>query len=230
MKISIIIPAYNEEKRLPRTLRKIKEFLKKKDWDWEIVVVDDGSSDSSARIARKEGAKVLRKEKNEGKGAAVKEGMLQAEGDFLFFTDADLSTPVEEIERFIPYLEDRYDIVIGSRALPDSQIIVHQNWGREKMGKIFNFLVRLFFSLPYRDTQCGFKGFRREVAKDIFSQLQTPGFSFDVEVLILAKERGYRVKELGVQWANSSESRVKIFSSPLSMLKELLILKWKRKK
>ena len=226
MRVSIVIPAYNEEKRLPSALKKIKEYLEGKDWESEIIVVDDGSLDKTALLAEKEGAKVLRNEKNMGKGYSVRKGILESRGDFIFFTDADLSTPIEETERFLNWLKNGYDMVIGSRDHPEAKILKRQSWGREKMGKIFNLIVRILFHLPYRDTQCGFKGFRREVAYILFRNLKTMGFAFDVEIILKARTLGFKIKELGVTWINSPQTTVKIFSAPIRMLKEILVLKW----
>ncbi len=229
MKVSIVIPAYNEENRLPATLKKITDYLKTKNLENEIIVVDDGSEDRTIQVAIREGVKILKNPKNIGKGYSVKRGVLSATGDYIFFMDADLSTPIEEIDKFLLYLEKYdYDIVIGSRASKDAEIIKHQAKLRERMGKIFNFFVRILFNLPYKDTQCGFKGFRKEVAKTLFPNIKIKGFAFDVEVLLKAREKNYRIKELGVRWINSPNSRVKISSSPLLMLGEIFLLKIKK--
>ena len=221
MKVSIIIPAYNEEKRLPQTLKRIKEFLRGENWESEIIIVDDGSEDRTTQVAIKEGIKVIKNSSNQGKGYSVKRGVEAAEGEYIFFTDADLSTPIEEIDGFLAWLEKEYDIVIGSRTHPEAKILRHQAKYRENMGKFFNLLVRMLFQIPFRDTQCGFKGFKKKVAKRLFRELSCRGFAFDVELIVKAWKAGYRIKEIGVTWINSPDSRVKLTSSPLSMLWEL---------
>ncbi len=225
MKISLIIPAYNEGTRLLHTIKRVKDYFREKPWESEIIVVNDGSRDNTGEIAKKERAKIVNNPTNKGKGFSVKRGIESAEGDYIFFTDADLSTPIEEIDKFVAYLEKGYDLAIGSRAHPEAKILRHQARQREIMGKIFNLLVRILFRLPYRDTQCGFKGFRKEAAKKLFSQLKCAGFAFDVEILLKARAAGYSIKEIGVTWINTPDSKVKLFSSPLSMLREILKLK-----
>jgi len=224
--LSIVVPAYNEEKRLGPSLEKIRGYLAAKPYAAEIIVVDDGSTDRTADIASAalEGrlpCRVLRREKNRGKGFSVREGVLAAGGQVILFTDADLSTPIEELDKFIQRLEEGFDIVIGSRALPGCDIRVPQAAPRQALGKFFNRLVRLFVLKGCLDTQCGFKMFRRAAAIDVFSRLRTRGFAFDVELLILAGKLGYRVGEVPVIWRNSPPSRVRIFRSSWQMLREL---------
>ena len=224
--LSIVVPAYNEEKRLGPSLEKIRGYLAAKPYAAEIIVVDDGSTDRTADIAGAalEGrlpCRVLRREKNRGKGFSVREGVLAAGGQVILFTDADLSTPIEELDKFIQRLEEGFDIVIGSRALPGCDIRVPQAAPRQALGKFFNRLVRLFVLKGCLDTQCGFKMFRRAAAIDVFSRLRTRGFAFDVELLVLAGKLGYRVGEVPVIWCNSPPSRVRIFRSSWQMLREL---------
>ena len=224
--LSVVIPAYNEEGRIAGSLEKILAHLAGKPFASEIIVVDDGSRDGTARAACEalEGRiayRVIRRDRNVGKGFSVKEGVLAASGEVVLVTDADLSTPIEELDRFLDLLEGGEDAVVGSRALPDSDVRVRQNLFRQTMGKAFNRLVRLFVLGGYRDTQCGFKAFRRGAARDLFSRLETAGFAFDVEVLVLCRKLGYGVREVPVVWLDSRPSRVRLFRGSLGMIKEL---------
>jgi dolichyl-phosphate beta-glucosyltransferase len=165
---------------------------------------------------------VIRREKNRGKGASVREGVLAASGEIILFSDDDLSTPIGEFDKLFAALQAGADVAIGSRALPESDIRIRQRRLRELMGKAFNLLVRLFVLKGYRDTQCGFKAFRRAAAMDLFSRLRTDGFGFDVEVLALCRELGYRVAEVPVVWSDSRPSRVRLVRGSLGMLGEIL--------
>lgn len=225
-RLSVVIPTYNKAVRLASGLGMVRSYLGGKPYAAEILVVDDGSTDGTAEVARAALAgggpsKVIRRERNLGKGASVREGVLAASGEIVLFCDDDMSTPIEELDKALAALEAGADVVIGSRALPDSEIRVRQRRPREWMGKAFNFLVRLFVLGGYRDTQCGFKAFRREAARDIFGRLRTTGFGFDVEVLVLCRELGYRVAEIPVVWCDARPSRVHIFKGSWGMLKEL---------
>jgi len=189
-------------------------------------VVDDGSPDRTASLARSILAdwplsEVISFEKNRGKGAAVKTGVLQARGELILLTDADLSTPIEELEKFWPLAGD-YEVVIGSRALPASELRIRQSRLRETMGKFFNLLVRWLVLPDFKDTQCGFKLFKRQAAREIFSRLKRTGVAFAVEALLLARKLGYKIAEVPVVWANSADSRVKLISSSAKMLLELI--------
>jgi dolichyl-phosphate beta-glucosyltransferase len=224
--LSIVIPAYNEEKRIGPSLGKILEYLKTKPFAAEVIVVDDGSRDKTSEVAGAalEGRvpfRTIRLEANHGKGSAVKAGVLASSGQVILFTDADLSTPIEELDKFLPRLDEGFDIVIGSRALPGCDIRSRQAAPREALGKLFNRLVRLSVMKGCPDTQCGFKVFRRSAAMDLFSRLQTKGFSFDVELLLLARKAGYRMAEVPVVWCNSRPSRVRIVRGSWQMLREL---------
>lgn len=230
--LSIIIPAYNEEKRLIPTLRKICAYLSRQDFSYEIIAVDDGSSDDTLKIMKdfarsNEHVVVLSNGQNRGKGYTVRNGMLAAQGRYVFFTDADLSTPIDEIEKCLPYLENGYDVVIGSRSLPDSDIVIHQPWYRETMGKIFNLLVNIVLLKGIIDTQCGFKGFKREAAQRIFSRCMINGFSFDVEALYLARKCNLKIKEVPIRWENSTLSKVSPIKHSIQMFKDLLGVKIK---
>jgi dolichyl-phosphate beta-glucosyltransferase len=226
MYLSVVIPAYNEEKRLPQTLEAVMAFLKKQPYESEIIVSDDGSQDRTAVLAGEilKGVpyKILRTPQNRGKGHAVRQGMLAAKGDFILFTDADLSTPIEEVSRFLERLQKDQDVVIGSRALPDSQVEVHQNFLRETMGKVFNLIAQMLAFKGIRDSQCGFKAFRREAAQKIFTLQKLDGFSFDVEIVFLAQKLGFRLLEMPVIWRNSAQSRVQVLRDPLMMFWDVL--------
>jgi dolichyl-phosphate beta-glucosyltransferase len=225
--LSVVIPAWNEEKRIGASLQAIVSYLSAKPFAAEVIVVDDGSTDRTSEVTRRalEGRvrhRVIRLEANQGKGYAVRSGVLASAGEVILFTDADLSTPIEELDKFLARLDEGFDVVIGSRALPGCEIRVRQARPREAMGRFFNRLVRLFVMDGCLDTQCGFKIFRRAAAKELFSRLQTQGFAFDVELLVLARKSGYRVAEIPVVWCNFEPSRVRMVRSSWQMLKELI--------
>jgi dolichyl-phosphate beta-glucosyltransferase len=226
--ISIVIAAYNEEKRISPSLFKIKEYLTGQDMDYEIIVVDDGSTDRTRKIAADlipdiPHLKVISYETNRGKGYALKTGVLASDGDVVLLTDADLSTPIEELSKLLPLISDgKYDIAIGSRALALSEIIRKQPWWRQSMGKLFNKIVKVLIVDDFRDTQCGFKVFSGDAARNLFSQAQIDRFAYDVEILALAKKKGYRILEVPIRWINSPESKVNPFRDSLQMLCDLL--------
>ncbi|MEM4282384.1 MAG: glycosyltransferase family 2 protein [Candidatus Woesearchaeota archaeon] len=223
--LSVIIPAYNEEKRIGNTLKRISSFLDKKKFSYEILVVNDGSSDKTLDVAcRFKNVKVISYDKNRGKGYAVRKGMLAARGDLLLFSDADLSTPIEELDRFLRFI-DAYDIVIASRALKGANIKLRQPFYREFIGKLFNALVQLLVLRGIKDTQCGFKLFTRSAAKKIFSKQCINGFGFDVEVLYLARKYNLKIKELPVTWVNSADSKVRLVRDAIRMLRDMLQIK-----
>ncbi len=227
VEISVVIPVYNEENRIVPTLKKIKDYLEKKSYPYEIIVVDDGSKDRTPEIIREIREKdnrvsLIRFLKNRGKGAVVKEGVLSAKGDYILFTDSDLSTPIEELDKLIFYIKEKgYDIAIGSRGLPESRILIPQPWYRRYIGRWFPFCVRLIIMRGIADTQCGFKLFKKDVGQRLFKLQKISGFSFDVEILYLARRFKYRVKEVPVTWINSPQSRVNLFSEPFKMLLSL---------
>jgi dolichyl-phosphate beta-glucosyltransferase len=224
--LSVVFPAYNAENHLAVSLDAAVTYLAGKPFAAEVIVVDDGSADRTAEVACRTLAgrvpsRVIRHDLNLGKGASVREGVLNASGEVILFSDDDLSTPIGEFDKLDAALQSGADVAIGSRALPGSDIRVRQRRPREWMGKSFNLLVRLFVLGGYRDTQCGFKAFRRAAALDLFSRLQTSGFSFDVEILARCRELGYRVTEVPVVWSDSRPSRLKIFKGSWGMLREL---------
>jgi glycosyltransferase involved in cell wall biosynthesis len=211
--ISIIIPAYNEEKRLPATLQIVKGYLSSTHWESaEIIVVDDGSTDTTAAVARRSGARVLENPGNRGKGYSVRHGMLEAKADWLLFSDADLSAPIEELEKLWQAAETRQaQVAIGSRALDRSLIGVRQPLYREGLGRFFNLAMRLITGLPFHDTQCGFKLFQAGAAREIFSRQQLDGFGFDVEILYIARRLGYRILEVPVRWNDAAGTKVSLW-------------------
>jgi len=208
--LSVVVPALNEEDRLPRTLERIASHLARRGGDYEVLVVDDGSRDRTAARAESAGATVLRNETNRGKGFAVRRGMLAARGARRLMTDADLSTPIEELDRLGARMDEGHDVVVGSRALPGSRIEVRQPWYRENSGRLFNVFVRALAVPGVMDTQCGFKLFSAAAARDVFSAARLDGFSFDVEALFLARKNGYRIAEVPVVWRNDAASRVSL--------------------
>jgi dolichyl-phosphate beta-glucosyltransferase len=206
--LSVVIPAYNEAQRLPATLDRVRSYLEGAGISHEIVVVDDGSRDGTEGVARARGAAVVRDEANRGKGHAARRGMLLARGGRRLMTDADLSTPIEELPRLMAPLDLGYDVAIASRALPGSRIEVHQPAYREAVGRLFNVCVRLLAVPGLRDTQCGFKLFTAAAAQASFEPARLDGFSFDVETLFLARRRGFRIAEVPVTWRNDAATRV----------------------
>ncbi len=228
MRLSLVIPAYNEERRIGDTLVKAEAYLATCGYGAEIVVVDDGSSDATAELIRCSfpGARLLSYGKNRGKGHAVKTGMLAARGDFRVFYDADGSTPIEELGKLWPHFEDGADIVIGSRSLPDSDVEIRQRFLREHMGRAFNHLLKCILHEPFVDTQCGFKGFTAAATETVFSRQRMEGFSFDSELLFIALLRGLRVDEVPVRWRNSPDSRVRIVGDSLRMFLDLFRIRW----
>lgn len=227
--ISVIIPAYNEAERLPRSLKTVQDFLNSKNLSYEIIVVDDGSRDRTAESAKNSlmGIQhlILSNENNRGKGYCVRKGMLAASGKYLLFTDADLSTPIHELDRVLPHLEDGYDIVIGSRAAKDPAVKREMLWYREVMGRAYNLFAQLILFPGITDSQCGFKCFKHDVARDLFSKQKLDGFSFDGEILYLARKKGYRIRELAVHWFQAPKSKVKIISDSFRMFFELVKIK-----
>ncbi len=225
--VSIVIPAFNEEKRLPATLARVNEYLRADAWNFaEILVVDDGSADGTAAVAECGGARVLRQPVNRGKGAAVRRGMLEARGEWALLTDADLSTPIEEIEKLWNAAESSgAAVAIGSRALDRALIGVHQPLARETMGRAFNLLMRAVTGLRFRDTQCGFKLFRADAAREIFRRQLLDGFGFDVEALVIAQELGYMAVEIPVRWNDVRGTKVSLFGGFAAFL-DLARVRW----
>ena len=230
--LSIIIPAYNEERRLPKALDRIGAYLNARPWRSEIIVVDDGSSDATAKLVESYRDKypdlrLVSNDRNRGKGFSVRHGILEARGEIVLFTDADLSTPIEEADKLLVALrEQHFDAAIGSRAIDRSLIEVHQSAFREQAGILFNLLVRRISGVDFSDTQCGFKAFRRERAGIVFKQQRIEGFGFDPEILFLAKRHGLRVAEIPVRWSHDSATKVHVIADGIRMFFELLVVRW----
>lgn len=240
--LSLIIPAYNEEQRLPATLERIVEYMLAQHFSYELIVVDDGSHDGTRDVVRHFAAThdwvrlaqyddTAGHPLNRGKGYAVRYGVLMAKGQTVLFSDADLSTPIEEIEKLLPPIaEGKCQIAIASRALPKSNLTVHQPWYREWMGRSFNRLVQTIAVPGIQDTQCGFKAFCGDAAQRIFSLTRIDGFGFDTEVLFLARKLGYQVCEIPVTWQHRDDSRVNPVLAPLKMFQELITVRMNDRK
>jgi len=229
--LSVVIPAFEEASRIGPTLERVHAYLRDQPFESEVLVVVDGGRDGTLELVREATAdwpawRVLDNGANRGKGFSVRRGMLAAGGRYLLFSDADLSTPIGEVERLIAALEAGGDIAVGSRALATSDVRVRQAWWRQSMGRIFNRIVRLVAVPGIHDTQCGFKCFRREAARRIFPRQRATGFSFDVELLWLARKLGYGVVEVPVTWVNDPSSRVHPVRDSLRMLADLLRLRY----
>lgn len=225
--LSIVIPAFDEEARLPRSLEALGHLLASGERAAEILVVDDGSSDRTGEVARSADTRgiplrVLRHEPNRGKGYAVKRGLLASEAPLALVTDADLSTPPEMLPRLEAALQERgLDLALGSRALPDSEVELPQTWIRRSMGKTFNRILRAATGLPFRDTQCGFKLLRMDSMRTVVEALRVERFAWDVELCLLAHGSGLRVEEVPVVWRNSPQSKVSLLGDPLEMLRQV---------
>lgn len=234
MKLSIVIPAYNEAKKVKNTFSRLDRFFSQKNYEMEYIFVEDGSSDDTLTILREmeranSRIKVLANEKNMGKGLSIKKGMLEAAGDYILFMDADMSTPLQAFLDFERYM-GAYDIIMGSRWLEGSDIKIRQPWHRIIMGTLFYAIVRTLFLKDITDTNCGFKCYKKDVAKDIFSKQLLHGWGFDVELLYIAQKRSYNIKEVPVVWAHGRDSKVNIFIVPILTLMELVRIKvndWK---
>lgn len=234
--LSVIIPAYNEAERIPKTLLDMDKYLSQAGFSYEVIVVNDGSKDKTAEIVEKMRAliknlKLIDNKVNQGKGGVVAQGMLEAKGLIRLFADADNSTPIEQIEKFFPYFKEGYDVVIGSRAMKDSQLAVKQPFYRQILGRLGNLIIRLLAVPAIKDTQCGFKAFTEQAAEKIFSQLTIKRWGFDIEVLAIARLLGYRIKEVGIRWINDPHSKVKA-SAFFEVLGEVIKIRlniWRKK-
>ena len=223
--LSVVIPAYNEEQRLPPSMARIREYLAEQPYRAEVIVVDNASADRTSEVAKESGAQVL-EERRRGKGAAVRTGVLAARGEYVLFSDADLSTPIEEVEKLLAALRSGYDVAIGSRALPESNITVHQPWYREFVGRFGNLLVRLLAVHGIADTQCGFKLYPRAVARRLFEAQRMTGIAFDMELLFLAQRLKLKVAEVPVTWVDNPDTRFNRLRDGLDALKDLVRIRW----
>ncbi len=231
--LSIIIPAHNEENRLPPTLKTVDAYLEKQSYASEIIVVENGSQDLTTVVAEAFAAdhprvKVI-SERGRGKGLAVRRGMLEAAGEYRFFCDADLSMPIEEVAKFLPPQLNNFDVAIGSREMSGARRYNEPAY-RHFQGRVFSTLVKVLALPGFEDTQCGFKCFRADIARDLFDVQMFGGWSFDVEVLYVARKRGYRIVEVPIDWYYRSESRVQPLADPLRMLRDILTIRrnWAR--
>ena len=227
--VSIIVPSFNEELRLPASLEKIANYIREKRPNTEVLVVDDGSADRTAEVAeswkdRIPQLRVLSNGTNRGKGFSVRHGAQEARGDIVLFTDADLSAPIEEGEKLLAALKT-YDVAIGSRAVDRSLIEVHESLFREFAGIVFNRLVRIILRLPFVDTQCGFKAFRRERCRIVFEQQTIERFGFDPELLYLARHHGLSIQEVPVRWSHSPATKVNMMRDSLQMFADVFIIR-----
>ena len=228
--LSIVIPSFNEELRLPVTLAQVSAYIRASKRETEVIVVDDGSTDRTADVANSfrgeiQRLRVVANKKNRGKGYSVRHGMLEARGRVVLFTDADLSAPIDETDKLLAALAD-HDVAIGSRALNRSLISVRQSVFRESAGIIFNFIVRAILRLPFVDTQCGFKAFRRERCRVIFQQQRIERFGFDPELLYLARHHGLSTVEIPVRWAHSPATKVSMWRDSIQMFLDVFIIRW----
>jgi glycosyltransferase involved in cell wall biosynthesis len=228
--VSIVVPAFNEARRIAESIRKVDAFARESALPLELIVVNDGSVDATAEIVRGLGIKGLRlmdNKENHGKGYAVRQGALAASGDYVLFTDADLSAPIEELNKLLDMaVRERADIVIGSRNVDRGYIEKHQSPFREVGGMFFNLLVRLFLGLSLRDTQCGFKLFQRERTRFAFEEQTTSGFGFDPELLFVAKRRGLKICETPVRWSHAQGSKVNFLRDGTRMFFDLARIRW----
>jgi len=228
--LSVIIPSFNEEERLPAALEKVANYIRTRRPNTEVIVVDDGSTDRTAAVAeswrdRIPQLRVVGNGINRGKGFSVRHGSLEATGEMILFTDADLSSPIEEGEKLYAALKD-HDVAIGSRAIDRSLIEVRQSLFREVAGVVFNRIVRVILRLPFVDTQCGFKAFRREPCRIIFEQQSIERFGFDPELLYLARHHGLSTVEVPVRWAHSPATKVSMMRDSLQMFLDVFVIRW----
>jgi dolichyl-phosphate beta-glucosyltransferase len=231
--VSLVLPAFNEAQRLPGTLAQLTSFAETVPWDLEILVVVEQSADGTLEIAREHATqqaetrrhiRVIDSGPQRGKGHAVRSGVLEAQGEFVFYMDVDLSVPLASVGDFVRRFaaEPQVDVLLGNRQHPESRISLAQGWIRRSMGQTFNRILRVLAVAPFPDTQCGFKAFRREPGHAIFSRQRIDGFAFDVEVLLLAQRLGYNISDMPVEWRNSPDSKVRIVRDSVRMLRDAM--------
>ncbi len=228
--VSIVIPAYNEALRIEKTLDRVLACVRDRQWDAEVLVVDDGSTDGTCEIVQRYMAEhgclhLVRNPGNRGKGYSVRNGLLQAAGEIVMFTDADLSAPIEEAERLFAAIREGADVAIGSRWLERARQTIHQPMYRRFFGRCFNAVTRMVMGLPYADTQCGFKAFRRSAAQTIFRLQTIERWGFDPEILFIARRLRYRVVEVPVTWGHDERSKISYLRDGAKMLEEMAIIR-----
>jgi glycosyltransferase involved in cell wall biosynthesis len=228
--LSIVIPAYNESARIENALDRVLSCIAERNWDAEVLVVDDGSKDDTAAIVQRWMAvhprlHLIQNPGNKGKGYSVRNGLLQAAGEIVMFTDADLSAPMEEAERLIAALEYGADVAIGSRWMDRTRQTIHQPLYRQFFGRCFNWVTRRVMGLPFKDTQCGFKAFKRPVAQIIFRLQRIERWGFDPEILFIARKLGYEIREVPVTWGHDERSRMSYLKDGMKMLEEMAIIR-----
>ncbi len=225
--LSVVIPAYNEAKRITHTLEETEKYLKKQPYTWEILVVNDGSKDNTAQVVKGlmpniANLRLADNKENHGKGYVVRQGMLEANGKYRVFTDADNSTSIDHVERMWPFFKQGHEVVIGSRDVSGAKLAVPQGGLRQMVGNVFNLMVQILCGLwGLWDTQCGFKGFSDKASRDIFPRCTIDRFAFDPEILVIAKKMGYSIKEIPVTWINDPDSKVR-FKSIFKMAVDLI--------
>jgi glycosyltransferase involved in cell wall biosynthesis len=228
--LSIVIPAYNESARIERTLERVMSCVDKQGWDAEVLVVDDGSRDHTPEIVERwmelyPRLKLVKNSGNKGKGYSVRNGLLQAAGEVVMFTDADLSAPMEEAELLLAAIADGADVAIGSRWMDKARQTAHQPMYRRFFGRCFNGVTRTVMGLPFKDTQCGFKAFRRPAAQVIFRLQRIERWGFDPEILFIARKLGYSIREVAVTWGHDERSRMSYLKDGMKMLEEMAVIR-----
>ncbi len=230
LKVSVVIPAFNESTRIRESLEKIEHYLDRRSFKSEVIVVDDGSSDDTAAICENtnfRNLRVIRNPRNQGKGFSVRNGVLAASGEYVLFTDADLSAPIDELDKLLAAaLNENADVVIGSRGIDNTLIEKHQSTVRENGGRFFNVMVRTILGLDIHDTQCGFKLFKRSRVEKAFRKQTTAGFGFDPELLFVMSRQGLKILEIPVRWSHVEGSKIRFFSDGLRMSMDLLLIRW----
>ena len=230
MYLSIVIPAYNEEKRISKTLLEVNKFLAVQNYSYEIIVSDDGSKDDTVKLVKSleekvKNLRIIDNKENHGKGYVVRQGIIEAKGEYRLFMDADNATTVDQVENLLPFFKNGYDVVIGDRDLKESEIKKHQSRFKEILGDMANVLIQILAVPGIKDTQCGFKCFSAKFAENIFPKLKVDRWGFDIEILALARKFGYKIKTVPVVWINDEESKVSM-SGYINTLKELFQIKW----